>query len=149
MADEVNKLADFLADVVMTSYYLAEPPIQSGIELHDSEMKSLKIISTFGPLKMHALAKCMHVTKPRATQLAESLTRKGLIEKACGEDKRTHLLSATSEGEQIVTEIRIKYINLAESIEHRLGAERTKTLVDLLGEISPLSKPVIKETIKA
>ncbi len=66
-------LAEFLADVVMTSFYLNEPSRRTDSKLHDAEMKCLKIIKTFGPMPMQELAHYLHTTKARATQLVCAL----------------------------------------------------------------------------
>lgn len=136
----MNKLDSFLSDVVMTGYYLAEPPRLATKNLHDAEMKCLKIISEFGPIQVHQIAELMFATKARATQLTKILENYGYAKHETGTDKRVKLISITDEGEEIVNNVRKKYTDLANAIEGKLGKVKTDKLCQLLDEITPLNK---------
>ncbi|MBL8121391.1 MarR family transcriptional regulator [Candidatus Saccharibacteria bacterium] len=139
MSAVTEQLGEFLADVVMTSHYLAEPAAEPAGNLHDAEMKCLKIIATIGPLKMHQLAETLHATKARATQLVTTLEQLGYVARGQGTDLRTKLVSATELGQAIVLDTRQKYHELAKAIELKLGTKRASELCTLLAEITPLS----------
>lgn len=132
-------MGEFLADVVMTSHYLAEPASEPAGNLHDAEMKCLKIIATIGPLKMHQLAEALHATKARATQLVASLEQHGYVRRGQGADLRTKMVVATDLGQAVVIEARQKYHQLAKAIEQKLGAKRAGELCSLLADITPLT----------
>lgn len=135
---KISQLSEFLAEVVMTSYYLAEPQKDSGSVLHDAEMKSLKIIKSFGPMRMQELANYLHTSKSRATQIVCVLEKHGLVERINSVDKRVHMVSATAKGQREVEFLRSRYLQLAAAIEDKLGNERTAELCSLLAEITPL-----------
>lgn len=140
-----HNLADFLADVVMTGYYLADPPKNHSEHLHDVEAKCLKIIYAFQPLKVHDISKLLQTTKPRATQLVHSLESRGLVHRRTGQDHRVVLISTTNKGSKTVKELRRKYIELAGAIENKIGKEKTDNLTSLLNEISPLTNLTIRK----
>lgn len=142
------QLADFLADVVMTGYYLAEPPKHQSEHLHDVEAKCLKIIHAFGPLMVHDISDLLQTTKPRATQLVHVLEDKGLIYRETGLDHRVIYINTTKKGAKTVMELRQKYINLAEAIEKKIGSKKTMTLSQILSEISPLTSLDKKRRIR-
>lgn len=135
----MSTLDEFLSEVVMTGYYLAEPPRVSTQHLHDAEMKCLKIIHVFGPLQVHHIAEKMFTTKARATQLTHVLEKHGYIHHRTGSDRRTKLVMVTKKGATVVQEVRKKYMELADSIEATLGPERTNQLCDILRDITPLT----------
>jgi len=140
-----NKLlADFLADVVMTGYYLAEPPKSHSQHLHDMEAKCLKVIYAMQPLRIQEIANLTHTTKSRATQLVHALEGRKLIRRQTGDDHRVVMISTTVKGAKVVEELRQKYIELAETIKQTIGDKRTKDLCEILAEISPLTKLKIK-----
>lgn len=146
----MNALDIFLSDVVMTGYYLAEPPRLTTKDLHDAEMKCLKIISVFGPLQVHEIADLMYTTKARATQLTHTLERYGYVRHHHSEiDRRVKLMSITEEGEAVVKHVRQKYRKLARAVEHKLGKQKTKELCLLLAEITPLSALAHKNVSEA
>lgn len=135
-----SHLADFLADVVLTSHYLAQPSRNLSTHLNDAEMRALKIIHCCGPLSMHELAEAMHTSKPRATQLVELLHHRHLISKVKGGDKRMTYVIATKQGIQTIKEIRKKYEELAGAIEKKLTKEELKQLLLCIEKVSPLNK---------
>ena len=124
----------------MTGYYLAEPPRKSTALLHDAEMKCLKIIASFGPLQMHEVARLMHATKPRATQLVRVLQEYGYVNRIVGIDHRVKLVSPTRDGLAVVQDARHKYDDLAATIIDHLGVEQAQQLCDLLAKITPLTR---------
>jgi DNA-binding MarR family transcriptional regulator len=134
-----STLADFLADVVMTGYYLAEPPKNHVEHLHDVEAKCLKIIYVMQPIKILDISRLLHITKPRATQLVHELENRGLVYRTVGADHRVAYIQTTPKGTQTVKELRKKYLDLAESINNRIGSEKTAELCEILQNISPLS----------
>lgn len=136
-----NNLSEFLADVVMTSYYLAEPTKKLGSNLHDVEARCLKIIFTMQPIRIIDLARLMHITKSRATQLVHTLEDQSLIKRhQAKNDHREVLLSVTDNGHRTVLDLRQKYIQLANAIENKIGPEETAELCRILKKIVPLNK---------
>ncbi|QQR52748.1 winged helix-turn-helix transcriptional regulator [bacterium] len=141
-----SPLSAFLAEVVMTSYYLAEPPQRSAGLLHDAEMKCLKVVAAYGPMQMRELAAALHVTKPRVTKLIADLHERGFTECTVGPDKRTKLVQSTPAGLELVASVRRRYQELANRIEAKLGPDKAQTLKQLLAEITPLTD--FESTIK-
>jgi DNA-binding MarR family transcriptional regulator len=141
----MKMLDEFLSEVVMTGYYLAEPPRVSTKYLHDAEMKCLKIIHKFGPIKTTQISELMFTTKSRATQLTQVLEKYGYISHVSGSDKRTKVLSITSEGEVVINDVKKKYRQLSNTIEVRLGKQKTLELCAILQEITPLTKLLSKK----
>lgn len=142
MSNTKKTLADFLADVVMTGYYLAEPVSVHEPTLHDAEMKCLKIIGSFGPIEMSRLATLLHATKPRVTQLVQSLEQHHFVARLPGRDARVSRIAVTVDGDRVIRDIRKKYDDLAESIENKIGKKKAKDLANLLAEITPLHNSV-------
>lgn len=141
--DNTKLLADFLAEVVMTGYYLADPPKNHQEHLHDVEAKCLKVIYAFQPINIQEIARLLHTTKPRATQLVHSLEKRNLVIRKPGTDHRVVLISTSQKGSKVVEELREKYVKLATSINNKIGEERSTELCKILSEINPLAYMVI------
>lgn len=135
-----KQLSQFLAEVVLTSHYLAEPVSKSEAEISDAEMKCLKIISSFEPIGMQEIAAKLHASKPRATQLVALLESRDMVTRTVASDRRRIVVRASSRGKKAVELLDRRYDALALAIEKRLGAEDTGTLVRLLEVITPLNK---------
>ena len=84
------KLSKFIADVVLTSHYLAEPVNKTEMEVTDAEIRCLKIIASFQPIGMQDIAEKLHASKPRATQLVALLEARGLVEREVASDRRRY-----------------------------------------------------------
>jgi DNA-binding MarR family transcriptional regulator len=135
-----NQLSQFLAEVVLTSHYLAEPVSKTDAEISDAEMKCLKIISTFEPIGMQEIAIKLHASKPRATQLVALLESHDMVTRTVATDRRRIVVRASARGKKAVTTLDKRYDELAKAIEHKLGREDTATLLRLLKVITPLNK---------
>ena len=135
-----KKLSQFIADVVLTSHYLAEPVNKSQVEVTDAEIRCLKIIASFEPIGMHEIAEKMHASKPRATQLAALLEARSLVSRDVATDRRRIEVRATAKGKQVIKTLDARYEKLADAIEKKLGRKDTETLVRLLEEITPLTR---------
>jgi DNA-binding MarR family transcriptional regulator len=135
-----HQLSQFLAEVVLTSHYLAEPVSKSDAEISDAEMKCLKIINSFEPLGMQDIAAKLHASKPRATQLVALLESHEMVTRTVAEDRRRIVVRASAKGKRAVKLLDKRYDELAEAIEARLGPEDTDTLVRLLSLITPLNQ---------
>lgn len=135
-----HQLSQFLAEVVLTSHYLAEPVSKTEAEISDAEMKCLKIINSFEPIGMQEIAAKLHASKPRATQLVALLESRDMVTRTVADDRRRIVVRASSKGKKAVATLDKRYDELAAAIEKRLGADDTATLVRLLEVITPLNK---------
>lgn len=134
------KLSQFIADVVLTSHYLAEPVKKTDAEATDAEMRCLKIVASFQPIGMREIAEKLHASKPRATQLVALLEAHGYVERTVAADRRRIEVRATSKGRSAIKKLDERYAKLAAAIEKKLGPDDTETLARLLEAITPLSK---------
>jgi DNA-binding MarR family transcriptional regulator len=135
-----HQLSQFLAEVVLTSHYLAEPVSKTEAEISDAEMKCLKIINSFEPIGMQEIAAKLHASKPRATQLVALLESREMVTRTVADDRRRIVVRASTKGKKAVALLDKRYDELAVAIEERLGADDTVTLVRLLKIITPLNK---------
>jgi DNA-binding MarR family transcriptional regulator len=135
-----NQLSQFLAEVVLTSHYLAEPVNKTEAEVSDAEMKCLKIISSFEPIGMQDIAAKLHASKPRATQLVALLESHDMVNRTVASDRRRIVVRASTKGKKAVAKLEERYDALAEAIEQKLGTADTATLCRLLEVITPLNK---------
>lgn len=135
-----HQLSQFLAEVVLTSHYLAEPVNKSEAEISDAEMRCLKIINSFEPIGMQDIAAKLHASKPRATQLVALLESHDMVTRTVAEDRRRIVVSASPHGKKAVATLDKRYDELASKIESTLGKEDTATLCRLLELITPLNK---------
>ena len=135
-----NRLSQFLAEVVLTSHYLAEPVSKTEAEISDAEMKCLKIINSFEPIGMQEIAAKLHASKPRATQLVALLESRDMVSRTVASDRRRIVVRASARGRKAVALLDQRYDQLAAAIEKRLGADDTATLLRLLETITPLNK---------
>jgi len=140
MSESTSQLSQFLAEVVLTSHYLAEPVSKTEAEISDAEMKCLKIISTFEPIGMQEIAIKLHASKPRATQLVALLESHDMVTRTVAADRRRIVVRANGRGKKAVAALDKRYDELAAAIEQKLGREDTDTLLRLLQIITPLSK---------
>jgi DNA-binding MarR family transcriptional regulator len=135
-----HQLSQFLAEVVLTSHYLAEPVSKTEAEISDAEMKCLKIINSFEPIGMQEIAGKLHASKPRATQLVALLESRDMVTRTVADDRRRIVVRASGKGKKAVALLDKRYDELATAIEQRLGKNDTDTLVRLLELITPLNK---------
>jgi DNA-binding MarR family transcriptional regulator len=135
-----HQLSQFLAEVVLTSHYLAEPVSKTDAEISDAEMKCLKIINSFEPIGMQEIAGKLHASKPRATQLVALLESRDLVTRTVADDRRRIVVRASTKGKKSVAQLDKRYDALADAIEKQLGEHDTATLVRLLEVITPLNK---------
>ena len=139
--DNTNtQLSQFLAEVVLTSHYLAEPVNKTEAEVSDAEMKCLKIISSFEPIGMQDIAIKLHASKPRATQLVALLESHDMVTRTVASDRRRIVVRTSTKGKKAVAKLEKRYDALASAIEEKLGAADTATLCRLLAVITPLSQ---------
>jgi len=135
-----HQLSQFIAEVVLTSHYLAEPVSKTEAEISDAEMKCLKIINSFEPIGMQEIAAKLHASKPRATQLVALLESREMVTRTVADDRRRIVVHASTKGKKAVALLDKRYDELASAIEKRLGADDTATLVRLLELITPLNR---------
>lgn len=135
-----DRLSNFIADVVLTSHYLAEPLNKTEAEITDAEIRCLKVVASFAPIGMQDIATKLYASKPRATQLVALLEARGLVERCVAKDRRRIDVSATAKGRATIADLDSRYAVLAKAIEQRLGSEDTDTLCRLLEAITPLSR---------
>lgn len=135
-----KRLSQFLAEVVLTSHYLAEPAGRREGEVSDAEMKCLKIIGSFEPLGMHEVADKLHASKPRATQLVALLEARDLVVRSVATDRRRIDVRTSVKGRRAIAKLDLRYDKLAAAIEAKLGPDDTAELVRLLAQITPLSR---------
>ena len=135
-----ERLAEFLAEVVLTSHYLAEPLKKTTDELSDAEMRCLRVITSFEPLSMHDIAEKLHASKPRTTQLVAWLEAHDMIERTVAKDRRRIEVRTSSNGRETIRILQERYQKLAHAIQQKLGAKDTEKLCKLLEEITPLSR---------
>lgn len=141
MADMANKqLSQFLAEVVLTSHYLAEPVSKHELAVSDAEMRCLKVIASFEPIGMADIAAKLHASKPRATQLVALLEANEMVVRSVAEDRRRIDVRASAKGKRTIAKLEIRYDQLAATIERKLGVRDTRELCRLLEQITPLSR---------
>jgi DNA-binding MarR family transcriptional regulator len=133
-------LSDFLAEVVLTSHYLAEPARKTTGELSDAEMRCLRIIASFEPLSMQEIAEKLHATKPRSTQLVALLEAHDMVERTVASDRRRIDVSTTPAGREAIATLKERYDKLAMAIEKKLGKTDAAKLRELLAQITPLTR---------
>lgn len=135
-----TQLSQFLAEVVLTSHYLAEPVNKTEVEISDAEMKCLKIINSFEPIGMQEIAAKLHASKPRATQLVALLEAHDMVTRNVADDRRRIVVRASGKGRDAIAKMDERYDELAAKIEQKLGSDDTATLVRLLAQITPLNQ---------
>jgi DNA-binding MarR family transcriptional regulator len=135
-----KQLSQFLAEVVLTSHYLAEPVSRRDFEVSDAEMKCLKIITAFEPIGMNEIAGKLHASKPRATQLVALLESHDMVTRTVASDRRRIDVRASAKGKRAIAALETRYEKLAAAIESKLGARDTAELCRLLEEITPLNQ---------
>ncbi len=135
-----KQLSQFLAEVVLTSHYLAEPVSKRDIEVSDAEMKCLKVIAAFEPIGMHEIAGKLHASKPRATQLVALLEAHDMVIRTVASDRRRIEVRASAKGKRAIATLEVRYERLAREIERKLGTADTEELCRLLALITPLNR---------
>lgn len=135
-----KQLSQFLAEVVLTSHYLAEPVSKHDFEVSDAEMKCLKVITAFEPIGMHEIADKLHASKPRATQLVALLEAHDMVIRAVASDRRRIQVRASAKGKRAIAALEVRYDKLAYAIEQKLGKDDTAELCRLLEQITPLNR---------
>lgn len=135
-----TQLSQFLAEVVLTSHYLAEPVNKHELSVSDAEMRCLKIIASFEPIGMADIAAKLHASKPRATQLVALLETHDMVIRSVADDRRRIDVRTNAKGRRAIARMEVRYEELATAIERKLGTNDTHELCRLLEQITPLSR---------
>jgi DNA-binding MarR family transcriptional regulator len=135
-----KKLSHYLADIILTSHYLAEPAKQTTRELSDAEVRCLRIIAAHEPLSMQEIAEKLRASKPRATQLVALLEAYDMVSRTVAQDRRRMDVRATPKGKKAIALLHERYERLARAIENQLGEQDAARLRDLLEQITPLDQ---------
>jgi DNA-binding MarR family transcriptional regulator len=135
-----KKLSHYLADIILTSHYLAEPTKQTTRELSDAEVRCLRVIAAHEPISMQEIAEGLHASKPRATQLVALLEAYDMVTRTVAQDRRRMDVRATPKGKKAVALLHERYERLSRAIENRLGEQDAARLRDLLEQITPLDQ---------
>lgn len=101
-----------------------------------SQFCFLKLITANADLQVGELARSIGVSAAAASKNLDKLERLGLVTReASSEDRRAILLSASSEGRELVGEYERHKAERLTPVIDALGVEKTRTLCDLLEEV--------------
>lgn len=88
-------------------------------------------------LRVSTLASDLGVTASSVTQIVTELEAKGLVSRSIDpEDRRAVRVVLSPQGEKLMGEILAPYISSLGPLVRRLGPEKAKTLIELLGEVN-------------
>lgn len=99
--------------------------------------RALRIIGSEGPLRLSALAEQLHIAPRSATEVADALQERGLIERSPDpDDRRATLVSITPAGRDIAEQVATARRAQAEVFFGRLSAQDRVTLQRILSTLS-------------
>ena len=107
---------------------------EAGTDLGPSQTAALATIDRDGPLTPSELASAEHIQRPTATRIAAALEERGLVRRAADPaDGRSHLITATPKGTELLARLRTrKNAYLARRLR-RLGDDEVATLREAAG----------------
>jgi DNA-binding MarR family transcriptional regulator len=87
-------------------------------------------------VKVSDLSECLHMSKPAASQMLNSLEDKGFIErKVTKNDRRVVLVNLTETGNSLMEQNHQKFVEKIDELIQRFGKEDTDTLISLLNKL--------------
>jgi len=94
-------------------------------------------------VKISALSTHLHMSKPAASQMLNSLEKKGYIErKATQSDRRVVFVNLTANGYVLLEEIQQKYLELLNEILEKFSETDVKTLISLLNKLYDIMEQI-------
>jgi DNA-binding MarR family transcriptional regulator len=143
---ELAMLADRLAELLpkLRHRFAEEVPLELRTSLSGElsrvtphQLEIVRFLSDRGEATMSDLTEAFRVSSSAATQQVERLVRLGLVERvADGDDRRFVRVRLTTIAPELVRRHREVRRQAAAAVLAPLGAERARTLVELLEEIT-------------
>ena len=106
-------------------------------ELTVSEAHAIEILGKYGQMKMKSLAQYLGVTTGTTTVTVDRLEKKEYATReSVKEDRRVHLITLTTKGQQAFSEHHQYHYNLTEQILSVLSSEENEQLLNILKKIN-------------
>jgi DNA-binding MarR family transcriptional regulator len=106
--------------------------------LRGTQFSMLAHISTYGPISVSGLGEKMLMDQTTVTRNLKPLRDHSLIKSGKGEDGRTRLVTITTEGEKMLTEMLPLWEQAQEQVIASLGQERFDSLLNDLSSLMKL-----------
>jgi DNA-binding MarR family transcriptional regulator len=105
-------------------------------DLSPHQARALRVISEHDGVRLSNLAEALHIAPRSATEVADGLQERGLVERARDPgDRRAVLLRPTDEGRRVRAEVGRARAADTEALLSRLSAEERSTLTRLLATL--------------
>lgn len=106
-------------------------------DLSPHQVRALRVIGDADGTRVSDLAESLHIAPRSATEVADSLEARGLVERdADPRDRRAVLLRATAAGREIRNEVDVARAADAQALFGRLSDEDRATLARILRELT-------------
>lgn len=97
-------------------------------------------------VKISALSGHMHMSKPAASKMLNSLEEKGLIERKMGtNDRRVVYATLTSQGNTLLQQYKERFLKTVDLIIDGLGEEETKSLIMIINHLCSILEQIKSE----
>ncbi len=108
----------------------------------EQQWRVLRVLSEFGALDTSTLASRASLLFPSLTRIATTMRSKGLITQTRDSvDRRRQFIKITDKGQKIIDEYAEPAAQIVAEFRKTLGDENYETLLDLLEQLDPGSKP--------
>lgn len=109
----------------------------SATDLAPHQGRALRIVGTDGPLRLSVLAERLHIAPRSATEVADALQERGLIERSPDPgDRRATLVSITTAGREVAERVAAARRAQAEIFFGRLSAQDRRSLQRILQDLT-------------
>ena len=110
--------------------------VDETLDLTYNQYKTLLTLSDMGPCTLNALSRELDVATSSASQMVDRLVAMGLVERSAAEgDRRSIVLTASSEGENLLEKVKEEILLRYQDLFHHLG---TAEQANLAGAIHTL-----------
>jgi len=107
------------------------------VGLTEQQWRILRVLGEGGPMDARAVARGAAISAPSLSRILPALESRGLVKRAGDPvDRRRHVVSIDAGGKAVLEANRASAQALAEQSRARLGEQKYRTLLAILGEIS-------------
>jgi DNA-binding MarR family transcriptional regulator len=106
------------------------------LDLRATQFSLLSRIAELGPIALNQLAEAMIMDRATLGHNVRPLEARALIDLMVGKDRRSHEVSTTAKGRQLIQEARVLWERAQRSFESELGRREASALRSVLQRIA-------------
>lgn len=105
-------------------------------DITPAQLRALRVLSRNGPIRLSRLSDKLHIAPRSATEVADALESRGLVEREPDTtDRRATLVQLTEQGQSVVAAIRAARGSAADRLFGQLSPAEQADLARILGQL--------------